>query len=161
MKRPQAPLQLFVQALHALCADGVAGRSEREQHDEHRLVVALPVVRDETRLGLPAHAEEFAVHLRPFPVDSPVDRVDVGPDLRLVGMLAVEVGLCVKHAADQERGVDRGQLAAARAVTGLHVEEMVEKSLVARHADPLCPLRRLRKNRTVASVRARACSRVM
>jgi hypothetical protein len=32
----------------------------------------------------------------------------MGPDLRLVGMLAIEVGLRVQHAADQERSVDRG-----------------------------------------------------
>ncbi len=126
-----------------LGADRVGGRSEREQHHEHRLVVALPVVRDETRLRLPAHADEIAPHLRPFPVDAPVDRVDLGPDLRLVGMVGIEVGLGVQHAADQQRRVDRGQLAAARAVAGLHVEEVVEKSLVPGHADPLRPLRRI------------------
>ena len=137
-------------------ADGVGGRPEREQHHEHRLVVALPVVRDETRLRLPAHADVVAPHLRPFPVDAPVDRVDQGADLRLVGMVGIEVGLRVQHAADQQRRVDRGQLAAAGALTGLHVEEMVEESLVPRHADAAASL----AAHCERTGRWRACARV-
>ena len=136
----------------------MARRPEREEHDEHRLVVALPVVRDETRLRLPAHADEIAPHLRPLPVDAPVDRVDLGPDLRLVGMIGIEVGLRVQHAADQEGRVDRRQLAAVGAMAGLHVEEMVEESLVARHADALRPLRRMTEE---ADGRERARARLL
>ena len=67
----------------------------------------------------------------PLPVGPAVERIGQAADLGLLGRVAVEIGGDGEHAREQERRVDRGQLALPDAAAGFDVEEMVEEALVA------------------------------
>ena len=113
---------------------GERGRAEREDVEEHRLIVALVLGSTIPNLWPPRHRGERRVLVEPVPLDALVERVGVGADGRLVGSAPVEILAREEHAAHQQRRVDRGQLYAPEALAGFLVEEMVEEALVAGHA---------------------------
>ena len=114
--------------------DGMGRRSEGEDVEDHRLVVAGPVVGVEALLGRPAHRHAGRARLYPGPLDAPVECVGVGPDLRLDRIVPVEVALAGKRAGHEKRRVDGRQLDLLEPGAGLHVEEVVEETPIARHA---------------------------
>ena len=105
-------------------------RAQAEHVQEQPLVVALPAVREEAGLRPPAVRERRAAVPGPVPVGPAVERVGQAADLGLVGRVVVEIGGGGEHAREQERRVDRGQLALPDAAAGLDVEEVVEEALV-------------------------------
>ena len=110
----------------------MAGRAQRQDVEQVGLVVALPVVRDELAAGRPAHADQRRARLHPRPVDAPVQRVGQRADLLFLRRVTVVVALREQHAAEQQGGVDAGQLHAPPvAQAGLHVEEVVVETAVA------------------------------
>ena len=78
----------------------IGGRAERQEVDDHRLVVALPVVRQKTGFGQPAMTDGRRVRLGPLPVNSAIDRFRQRADLLLARVIAVEVGLAEQHAGE-------------------------------------------------------------
>ena len=66
----------------------------------------------------------------PVPVGPAVERVGEPADLGLVGRVVIEVGGGDQCPREQERRVDRGQLALPHPAAGLDVEEVVEEALV-------------------------------
>ena len=121
----------------------VGGRAQGQQIQQHRLVVAFVVVRRVTGLRRPAVADGGRAHLGPAPVDAAVEGVGEPPDLSLVSMRAVEPRAAIQRAGHQQRGVDGGELDILEARAGFHVDEVIEKALVARVAGSLRPLRRV------------------
>ncbi len=110
--------------------------------------------------GFQPRAISFDGSLRPRPIDARIELIDDRADLRLCSVGAVEERLAVQRAGQQQRGVDGGQLALAGARAGGHVEEVIEKALVARGAGGLRALRRVvkkaqRRQRAFACLLAR------
>jgi hypothetical protein len=79
---------------------------------------------------------------RPVPVGPAVEFVGQAADLGLVLRVGVEVGGAGEHAGEQERRVERGQLAVPDAAAGVDVEEVVEEALVPGGIRPR-PLRKV------------------
>ena len=107
-------------------------RAQAEQIEQQPLVVALVAIREEAGLRPPAVRERRAAVSRPVPVGPAVERVGQAADLGLVGRVAIEVGGGGEHAREQERRIDRGQLALPDAAAGFDVEEVIEEALVSR-----------------------------
>jgi hypothetical protein len=116
-------------------------RAERQQVHEHGLVVASPVVFQEPLFRRPAEADRGRLRLCPPPVYTPVDRVHERPDLDFLRIRAVEVRLAEQRPGDQDRGVDRRELAVLEALARLHVQEVIEEPAVPGHSARLRPLR--------------------
>ncbi len=68
-----------------------------------QLGVDIPSVFEEALVGQPAHGERGAAVHHPLPVDAAVKRRGQRFDPGIAG----EVLTAVKHAAEQERGIDR------------------------------------------------------
>ena len=109
----------------------VGGRAEPEDVQQQAFVIALPAVLDEAGLRPPAVRERGTTIARPVPVGAAVQPVGQVPDLALVAGVTVEERAHRQGTGEQERRVDRGQLAVPHATTGLDVEEVVEEALVA------------------------------
>ena len=110
-------------------------RPEREDVDDHRLVVALPVVGVEPVLRRPAHRDARRARRRgPRPVRPPEELVRERAHLPFRGLGSVEIGLAEERARETQRRVDRRELDLLEAPSRLHVEEVVEESPHARDA---------------------------
>ena len=105
-------------------------RAEGKKVKQESLVIPLVAVRQEAGLGLPAVAERRAAIARPVPVRPPVERVGQASDVSLFLRVGVEVGAAGKGTREQERGVERGELAIPDATPGIDVEEVIEEPLV-------------------------------
>src|SRR3954462_15454018 len=80
---------------------------------------------------MPSHADERRVRRRPGPVDARVERVGERADGCFVGISVREILTAGEDAGEEERGVDGGELDGLEPEAGVHVEEMIEESLVA------------------------------
>ena len=114
--------------------------ADGQQQHEHALVIDVPVRRDEAALRMPAHGDPVVAHDGPVPFDPLVQGLDPAADLDLVRVVAVEIAGGEQHAGHQQGRVDGRQLVGPVAVTGLHIEEMIEEALVPRRAGRLRPL---------------------
>src|SRR5687768_16076701 len=92
---------------------------------------------------MPAHTENGRLGDGPRPLDSPVERIRVRADRYFVRAVPVEVRLAEQGTCQQQRSVDRRELDLLEPVTGFHVEEVIEKSLVAGDVGRLRSLRRI------------------
>src|SRR3989441_177817 len=116
--------------------------AERQDVEDHRLVVATPVVGEEAALGRPAVRHRGGTRLGPAPVGARVQRLGGVADGTLDGCGAVEIGLGEEHAREQQGGVDRGELHLPEALSCVLVEEVVEEAVVAGHPARVRALRR-------------------
>ena len=107
------------------------GRAERQHVEHHRLVVATPVVGQETALGGPAVRDRGRAGLRPGPVGAGVERFRDRPDADLGRRRAVEVGLAEQHAGEQQGGVHGRQLDLLEAPAARHVEEVIVEAAIS------------------------------
>ena len=80
----------------------VRWRAKREQIDEHRLVVAVPVELSEPPLGRPRKRYRRRARLRPGPVHPAVELIRELAYLLLARVLPVEVALAEEHPGEQE-----------------------------------------------------------
>ena len=128
----------------ALARQRKGRRTEAEQVHQQRFVVAGPGIREEARLGSPAVGDRRAADEHPLPVRPTVEFVRQPADLGLLLGIRVEVGGTGEHPGEEECRVDRRELALPDAPTGLHVEEVVVETLVAR-CIRLRPLRAVAK----------------
>ena len=71
------------------------------------------------------------MRLRPAPVHAAIDVLGELADLDLLVFRSAEVRLAEKHAGEQDRRIDCGELAVLEPLPGLHIDEMVEEPLVA------------------------------
>ena len=92
----------------------------------------------------------------PGPVGVAIEPVRDRADLDLAGIVSVEPGLAEQRAGEHERRIDGGELDVFEPRAGLHVEEVVEKSVRARG----CRRSGAAKKRRVVRTRSRAASRV-
>ena len=106
-------------------------RTQPQDVQQQRLVVAFPAVLEEAAFGLPAVRDGRAAVLRPLPIGTAIERVGEGADLMLVGRIRVKVHPCRQRARQQKRAVYRRQFALPGAPAGLHVEKMIVEALVA------------------------------
>src|SRR5437879_6065523 len=111
-------------------ADRRGRGAEREEIDDHRLVVALPVVTGEALLRGPGERDPRRARLGPGPVHATVDLVRQFSDLELLRLLRVEIALTEEHAPKEQRGVDGRDFAVVGARTGAHVDEVMEESVL-------------------------------
>ncbi len=137
--------------------DRMRRRAEGEDVEDHRLVVAAPLVVDEAVLGVPAHARpRGGFGLRPVPFGPAVERFGELADLALRGIVAVEVGLAEERAGEEQRRVDRSTARRARSGSASHVEEVVEETSVAgRRRSAPRPCGAAPRKRSVVSTRSR------
>jgi hypothetical protein len=75
-------------------------------------------------------SDRRATVARPVPVRPPVERVGQASDFGFFLRVSVEVGGTGQGTREQERGVERGELAIPDATTGIDVEEVIEEPLV-------------------------------
>ena len=122
--------------------DRESRRAQRHHVEQHRLVVAAPVVVEETLFRRPPVTDRGRTHLRPLPVDAAVDLLCEVADLRFLRLRAVEIGLAEKRTRQEQRSVDGRELAVVEALARLHVEEVIEEALVAGRATAVGTLRR-------------------
>src|SRR6059036_483066 len=120
---------------------GKGGRAERQEVHEHGLVVASPVVFQETFFGRPAEADGGRLGLGPSPVYTPIDVVHERANFHFLGVRAVEVGLTEQRAGEQDSGIDSRQLTVLEAFARLHVQEVIEESPVTGPTPSLGTLR--------------------
>jgi len=104
---------------------------------DHRLVVALPVVRREARLRRPVEIDQRVIGLgHPLPVHAPEQLVGQGLDLVVGAAAVIEIAGIEQHAGHQQRIVHRRQTGGgAIAHAGAQVEEVVKNP-----SSPLVPL---------------------
>ena len=143
-----------------LAADRRRRRTEREHVDQHRLVVAAPVVFEEALLRRPAEADRGRARLCPAPIDAAIDLVGQPADFGFLRLRPVEVRLAEQHAREQQRRVHGRKLAVLEALPRLHVEEMIEKPFVSGHPVWCVPWGAFQRKRSVVSTRLRASLRV-
>ncbi len=136
--------------------DRVRRRAEREDVDEHRLVVAAPVEAQEAGLGPPAVRDDRRAVLCPGPLDAAVDQLGQVADLLLGARVAIEVRLRGQHAAEQQRGIDGRQLGRAEALTVVHVQEVIVEAAIAAHAG-LCGTHRRVREKAQRAQRPQPC----
>ena len=115
-------------------------RAEREDVDQHRLAARDPVIGKKAGLRVPAERDPVRPRLSPAPVDPRVEAVGQLAYLEL--LRPVEIAAAEEDAAQQQSGVDGGELRPLEAGAGSHVHEMVEEALVAGHAARRIALRR-------------------
>ena len=116
-------------------ADRMRRRPERENVNDHCLVVALPVVVVKALLRRPGHRDpRRARRRRPGPVHPPGDLLGEAAELDLGRIVAVEVRLAEEGAREAQRRVHRRELDRLEAPACLHVEEVVEEPAGARDA---------------------------
>src|SRR5437588_4368311 len=85
------------------------------------------------------------MHLSPTPIDATIDFLSQSANFDFFEIRAGEVGLTEQGACQQDRGVDGRKLGITESLPGFHVEEVIEKSLVARHAAGAFTLWRIAK----------------
>ncbi len=142
------------------CVDRVHRRAQRQQVDDHRFVVAAPVEPDESVCRHPAQRDQRRARLCPGPVHAGVNGVDQLPDPRFVVVGLIEPALAEQHSGQQQRGVHRRQLAVPEPQAAVHVEEVIEETLVSGDAREIRTLRRLgektqRRQHPIARLRPR------
>src|SRR5215831_7351382 len=75
-------------------------------------------------------ADRWRADLRPLPIDATIDRLRQVANLGFIGIWLVEVGLTEERAGEEQRRIDGREFRVAETLAGLHVEKMVEKTLV-------------------------------
>ncbi len=113
-----------------LGGDGVAGRPDGQQVENHQLAVARPPRVEESRLRPPAVRQQGGVAgQHPPEIHPAVDRVRVADDVRI----RVEAAADGQHAGEEQRGVDGGKLALPLAGPAAEVDEVEEPAAFVRH----------------------------
>ena len=100
-------------------------RTDGEQVNHHELAIVFPARAQETALRLPSHAERFAAVEHPRPIHALVDCSCKILDLGIIEMLANR-----QHAAEQKRGVDRGEFTIPYSLSGFDNDEVVEEAVL-------------------------------
>ena len=85
------------------------------------------------------------MHLSPTPVDATIDFLSQSANFDFFEIRAGEVGLTEQGACQQYCGIDGRKLGVTESLPGFHVEEVIEKSFVARRAAGAVTLRRVAK----------------
>ena len=96
--------------LPGLGPDRVRRGAERQHVQDHRLVVAPPVVGQVSAARPPAERDRGRAGLRPGPVGARVERVRHRADLGLGARRAIEVGPAEQRPGQEQRRVDGREL---------------------------------------------------
>src|SRR6185437_2805925 len=107
------------------------GRTQSQDIQHERFVVAFPAVLEKSAFGLPAVRDRSATVLRPGPVGAAIERVGQGTYFFFLGRVSVEIRTRSQDAGEQNGAVHRRQFALPRAPAGLHVQKMIIKAMVA------------------------------
>src|SRR5205085_6910317 len=111
-------------------AHGMRRRSESQNVNEHRFVVAAPIVTRETFFRRPGERHGRRTRLRPGPVHAAVDLLGQFSDLDFLGILSGEIGLAKEHAAEEQRRVYGRDLAIVVALPALPIDEVIVEPLL-------------------------------
>src|SRR5262245_38528352 len=87
---------------------------------------------NESTLRPPAVCQSLTSIARPIPVSTAVELIGECSDLNLVWSIAVEVGVDCQCTREEKCGINRRQFTLPNASTGFDVQEVIEKSFVAR-----------------------------
>jgi hypothetical protein len=109
------PQRLVLMYVSQTIVDRVRRRAEREDQQDHGLVVAVPFRLDEAGLRMPAHGDPARIVHHPLPVHAAVERIGERADLRFRVSCRSKYSLAEQHAGHEQRGVDGGQLDALEA----------------------------------------------
>lgn len=85
----------------------------------------FPTRAQETAVRLPSHGEPFAAIEHPRPIHALVDCSSKILNLGIIEMLANR-----QHAAEQKRGVDRGEFTIPYSLSGFDIDEVVEEAVL-------------------------------
>ena len=121
----------------ALFRQRVRGRAQTKHVEQQSFVVALPAVRKEPALRRPAVRHRYATVPGPVPVDAAVEVLRERSHLSLESGVLVEVGGGREGTCEQDRRIDRRQLAPPGAAAGFHVEKVIVEASVAGRIDPV------------------------
>ena len=111
--------------------DRVGRAAQREQIEQGRLIVAVPLAGDKALLGVPAHRYERPLAEHPRPVDAIVDGGGEAANFGFGQIVAIIILAGEQDAAEQQHSVDRRQFSGLEPVAAVQVDEMVEKAAVA------------------------------
>ena len=125
---PASPVERALPVIPHAGGDGVRRRADRQHVQQQAFVEVIPGCIEEAAVRHPAHAHHAPAAAHPVPVDVLVQRA------RQRLHLAAEVLPGHQRAGGQQRRVDGRQLAVPHALTGLHVDEVVEETALALHA---------------------------
>ncbi len=103
-------------------------RTDRHQVHRHQLGINIPAVLQKSLVGQPAHRERVPAVQHPLPVNAPVK----GRRQRLNARISGKILAAEQHPAQQQRGIDRRQLAAEHSFPALNVDEVVKKTVLVR-----------------------------
>ena len=106
-------------------------RTQREQVEKKRLVVADPAPRQEAFLRLPTVGQAQLICTHPVPVDALEERRGEHADLPLDGVIGVEVSGGAEGACQQTASVDTRQLRLQRALSCFHIQKVVVEAAIA------------------------------
>src|SRR6266404_9331879 len=104
-------------------------RTNGKQVNHHEFAVVVPPSIQETAARLPSHGERFAAIKHPRPIDA---LVDCGREILNLGI--IEILASRQHAAEQKRGVDRGEFAIPHPLSSFNIDEVVEESVFVRQS---------------------------
>src|SRR5665213_971935 len=93
-------------------------------------VSLVPPIRKEARLGVPAMGNRCLPVKRPLPVHARVETIRQPANFSFFSIFSFEVSRGSKNACNQNGRVDGRQLAFPRPGSGLHMEEMIVKTLI-------------------------------
>ena len=107
-------------------------RTKPEDVQHQRFRISLPTTGRKSRLGMPAKRDGPPASHRPWPLDTPVDRIGKRPDVSFGWRIAIEVHARSQHAGQRDGRVDRRKLAVPHATPGVQGQEMVEEAAAPR-----------------------------
>src|SRR5439155_22365814 len=115
----------------ALLRQRMRGRTESQDIQHKRLVVAFPTVLEKSALWFPPVRNRYTAVLCPRPIDAAIERVGKGADFLFLSRIPNKIRAGSQRTSEQNRAVHRRQFALPGAPASLHVEKMIIKTMVA------------------------------
>ena len=107
------------------------GRTESQDIQHKRLVVAFPTVLEKSAFWFPPVRNRYTAVLCPRPIDAAIERVGKGADFLFLSRIPNKIRAGSQRTSEQNRAVHRRQFALPGAPASLHVEKMIIKTMVA------------------------------
>ena len=118
-------------SLPAGCGQGIGRGAKAKNIENHTLVISNPVVREEIAGRKPAHRNNIGLSRHPIPIHPIQYRIRHRSNRGLIGVGAIVILFGVKYPRQQQGRIDGRQLRGKGTYGGVHIQEMIEPSLVS------------------------------